>query len=101
MDNSKLEVNTGTLRSDSASVRTEISALKREAQSLRNLSARLSQMWEGTAKAEFQKHYEAELNALDEAISALERFTQRTQEVGTEYERCERAVSSVVGGLKI
>ena len=101
MTASKLEVNTGTLRSDAASVQREVNALKKEAQDLRELANRLNQMWEGQAKAEFLSHYAQELNALDAAISALERFTQQTDTVGTEYERCERSVAGVVDALKV
>ena len=101
MTSSKLEVNTGTLRSDLASIQREISALKRERDELRSKAERLNRMWEGAAKAEFLSNYAQELSALDAAISALERFTQQTDTVGTEYERCERSVAGVVDALKV
>lgn len=101
MDSAKMQVNTGTLRSDAASIRREIDALKQNAQTLRSLSASLNRMWTGQAKAEFQKNYALELDALEHAIASLERFTLQTQGVGTEYERCERSVSSVIDSLKI
>ncbi|MBQ9493761.1 MAG: WXG100 family type VII secretion target [Oscillibacter sp.] len=101
MDILKFKVNTGTLRSDSASIQREISALKQDAQTLRRMSVRLNTMWNGEAKAEFQSNYALELDALDAAITALERFTIQTQNAGTEYERCERSVSSVIDLLKI
>ena len=101
MDVSRFEVNTGTLRSDSASIRREISALKQDAQKLNRMSAHLNRMWSGQAKAEFQRNYALELEALEEAIASLERFTLQTHDAGLEYERCEHAVSSVVDSLKI
>ena len=101
MDSAKLEVNTGTLRSDAASIHREIDALKQNAQTLRGLSVRLNQMWTGEAKAEYQKNYALELDALEQAIASLERFTLQTRNVGTEYERCERSVSGVVDSLRI
>lgn len=101
MDSAKLEINTGTLRSDAASIRREIDALKQNAQTLRSLAVCLNQMWTGQAKAEFQKNYALELDALEQAIASLERFTLQTQGVRTEYERCERSVSSVVDSLRI
>ena len=101
MDSAKLEVNTGTLRSDAASIRREVDALKQNAQTLRSLSASLNRMWTGQAKAEFQRNYALELDALEQAIASLERFTLQTQSVRTEYERCEHSVSGVVDSLRI
>lgn len=101
MTASKLEVNTGTLRSDTASVQREISALKQDAETLRQLAVRLNQMWQGEAKAEFLSNCERELNGLDAAISGLERFTRSTESAGLEYESCERSVASVVDALKV
>lgn len=101
MTASKLEVNTGTLRSDVASVQREINALKQDAANLRALSERLNRMWQGQAKAEFLANCARELDALDAAVSGLERFTRQTDTVGTDYERCERAVSGVVDALKV
>ena len=98
MDSAKLEVNTGTLRSDAASIRREIDALKQNAQTLR---PSLNRMWTGQAKAEFQRNYALELDALEQAIASLERFTLQTQGVRTEYERCEHSVSGVVDSLRI
>jgi WXG100 family type VII secretion target len=97
----KFEVNTGTLRSDTASIRAEINALKQEAQTLRHLSARLNRMWEGEAKAEFLKNCALELNALDASIASLEGFTNQTRSARTEYEHCERFVAGVVDALRI
>jgi len=101
MDSAKFEVNTATLRSDAASIRREIDALKQNAQTLRSLSFRLNRMWTGQAKAEYQKQYELELDALERAIASLERFTLQTRNVGTEYEHCERSVSGVIDSLNI
>lgn len=101
MTSAKMEVNTGTLRSDLSSIQREISALKRDAEELRSKAERLSRMWEGEAKAEFMTQYARELNALDAAVDALERFTVRTQTVDAEYERSEHLVANVVNALKV
>ena len=94
MTSSKLEVNTGTLRSDLASIQREISVLKRETEELRSKGERLSRIWEGEAKAEFLANYAQELNALD-------RFTAQTRTADEEYERSERVVANVVDAMKI
>lgn len=101
MTSAKMEVNTGTLRSDLSSIQREISALKREAEELRSKSERLGRMWEGKAKAEFMTQYAQELNALNEAIDSLERFTVRTRTVDAEYERSESVVANVVNAMKV
>ena len=101
MTSSKLEVNTGTLRSDLASIQREISVLKRETEELRSKGERLSRMWEGEAKAEFLANYAQELNALEAAIDALDRFTAQTQTADEEYERSERVVANVVDAMKV
>ena len=101
MTSSKLEVNTGTLRSDLASIQREISALKRERDELRSKAERLNRMWEGQAKAEFLSNYKQELDALDTAIDALSRFTAQTLTVDSEYERSERVIGNVVDAVKV
>ena len=101
MTSSKLEVNTGTLRSDLASIQREISVLKRETEELRSKGERLSRMWEGEAKAEFLANYAQELNALEAAIDALDRFTAQTRTADEEYERSERVVANVVDAMKV
>ena len=101
MTSSKLEVNTGTLRSDLTSIQREINALKREAEDLRNKAALLNRMWEGQAKEEFLSNYAQELDALDAAIDALNRFTAQTLTVDSEYERSERIIGNVVDAVKV
>ena len=101
MTSSKLEVNTGTLRSDLASIQREISALKREREELRSKAERLNRMWEGEAKAEFLANYAQELNALSAAIDALDGFTAQSLNVDADYERAEAIVANAVDALKV
>lgn len=100
MASSKLEVNTGTLRSDLGSIQREINALKREAEELRSKGERLNRMWEGAAKAEFLSNYAQELQALEEAIRALDAFTARSRDADAEYEQSERVVANVVDAIR-
>ena len=101
MVSSEITVNTGTLYTDAASIRGEIRAMRDSAGNLRRAAVNLNRMWEGEAKAAFLKAYEGELSRLEEAIGALDHFTSLTEMSGTEYERCESAVSDVVSSIRV
>lgn len=101
MVSSVMEVNTGTLRTDAASIRMEIQAMKQGADDLRRMAGNLNRMWEGTAKTAFLAGYEQELAALENSIRALEQYTSMVEASSTAYDRGERAVADVVASIRV
>ena len=101
MVSSVMEVNTGKLRADAASIRMEIRAMKQDADDLRAMAGSLNRMWEGTAKTAFLENYERELAALENSIRALEQYTSMVEASSMAYDRGERAVADVVASIRV
>ena len=101
MANTKIEVNTVSLKGDVTSIEGEIRSLRKAAENLRSTSSQLDSMWEGEAKVKFQAAVRDDLNKLESLISAVEKFTRQTDSSRTEYERCENAVAQIIASIKV
>lgn len=96
-----IEVNTDTLKRDVATIESEIRALRRASEKLRDTSTQLGALWEGTAKTAFMAAVQDDLNQLEDLISALEKFTQLTDEARGEYDKCEQSVAQIVAAIRV
>ena len=101
MSRTNLEANTGTLSSDTTSIRREIQGMIRTASLLRTAAQDLGRMWDGAAKHEFLSNINQSLDNLDSLLAELNRFAGLTDESRMEYERCEGAVEQVLSQLRI
>lgn len=96
-----IEVNTSTLRNDISSIETEISSLKKDVERLRNSLSQLSTMWDGKAKVSFVASVNDDIGRLSELIDAINKFTDKTDSVRADYEKCEIAVANMVASIKV
>ncbi|MBQ9346362.1 MAG: hypothetical protein IJT94_03350 [Oscillibacter sp.] len=101
MSRTNLEANTGTLSSDTTSIRREIQGMIRTASLLREAAQEMGRMWDGAAKREFLTNMNQSLDNLDSILAELNRFAGLTDESRMEYERCEAAVGQVLSQLRI
>ena len=101
MSRANLEANTGTLSSDTTSIRREIQGMVRTTSLLRAAAQDMGRMWDGAAKQEFLTNMDRSLNNLDSLLAELNRFAGLTDESRMEYERCEGAVGQVLSQLRI
>lgn len=101
MGRTNLEANTGTLSSDTASIRREIQGMIRTASLLRGAAQDMGRMWDGAAKREFLTIMNRSLDSMDSLLAELNRFAGLTDESRMEYERCEGAVGQVLSQLRI
>ena len=98
---SRIEVNTNTLHSDVERVRGELKGLRADMQKLNEISGQLNAMWDGEAKAAFVAAVADDIRQLSELIGALEKYTGLTDTARTNYDKCEKNVSSIVSALKV
>ena len=96
-----IEINTDMLFLDADSIRGEIRSLTRNVNELRMTAELMGGVWEGEAKEAFMSEFRREVSELEDAVKAAERFVSQTEDCGTEYERCERAVADVVRNIRI
>ena len=96
-----IEVNTSTLRNDVSRINTEISGLKKDVRQLRTTAQQLSSMWEGSAKTAFIAAVNDDIGRLEELINAIDKFTGKTDDARSEYEKCENAVSGIIASIKV
>ena len=96
-----IEVNTSTLRNDITRIDTEISGLKKDVKQLRATAQQLSTMWDGNAKTAFVAAVNDDIRRLEELINAMDKFTGKTDDARSEYEKCENAVSGIVASIKV
>lgn len=101
MANSIIEVNTGTLRNDVSEIQGELQSLRRQVTALRNAASALGSTWEGNAKTAFMEALTDDINRLETLISAIEKFTNKTSDARTEYDRCENSVSQIIASIKV
>ena len=101
MASSIIEVNTNTLKSNMETMQGHIHGLRKSAESLRNISGQLDNMWDGEAKQAFVTAVRDDLNRLETLISAMEKYTGKTDEARGEYDRCESAVSQIVSSIRV
>lgn len=96
-----IEVDTSVLNSDITEIETEIRNLYSGAAQLESILHQLESMWDGRAKQEFSNAVNDDLRRLRELTKAIETFTKNTDEVRREYERCEGAVSQIIGSIRV
>lgn len=101
MAGTMIEVNTSTLRSDVSAISAEISGLKNDVERLKSTADQLSTMWDGNAKNAFIAAVNDDIKRLEELISAIGKFTDKTDSSRAEYEKCENAVAGIVAAIRV
>ena len=96
-----LEVNTGTLRNDVNEIQGELRGIRSEMSNLRSAASSLGSTWEGDAKNAFMEALQDDMNRLETLVSAIEKFTSKTEESRVAYEKCENSVSQAVSSIKV
>ena len=96
-----IEVNTSKLRGDVSAINAEINSLKRDAANLRSTLDQLSGMWDGNAKRAFSEAVRDDIQRLEELIGALQKFTDKTDNSRSDYERCENSVAGIIASIRV
>ena len=101
MAGKKIEVNTVTLRSDVSGIEEELRGIRQGADRLEQLLRELESMWDGSAKQAFSAAVADDLRRLRELAAAMEDFTEKTDEVRREYDRCESEIAQIVSSIRV
>ncbi len=96
-----IDVNTGTLKGQLDTIDGELRKLSSEADRLENITAALGRMWEGDARDAFTAAAEGDIRQLREIIRSLQKYTGRSQDACTSYEKCERSVSQLITDIRV
>lgn len=97
----KIEVNTGTLKSDVDSINSELGSLRREIHNLRDVTSALGMTWEGDAKNAFMAAISDDIEKLEQLVDEVEKYTGRTSDARIEYDGCENSVAQIIAGIKV
>lgn len=92
-------VNTTILKNDVSTILGEIRGLKSDVQRLRAVAQQLSATWDGSAKETFMMQVQDDIRRLEELITAIGHFTDKTENARTEYEKCEASVADIVASI--
>ena len=101
MADSLIEVTTNTLKSDTETIALHLEKLRQRSDALESVTQQLGSMWEGQAKQAFTAAVRDDLNRLRSLISAMQKFTQKTDEARNEYDKCENTVTQLVASIRV
>lgn len=96
-----IEVNTAILKHDVSTILGEVRGLKNDVQRLYTVAEQLSGTWDGSAKEAFVMQVQDDIRRLEELITAIGHFTDKTEKSRTEYEKCEASVADIVASICI
>ena len=96
-----IEVNTSTLRNDISAINAEIKGLRNDVSRLKSTASQLSAMWDGNAKTAFITAVNNDIQRLEDLINMIGKFTDKTDNSRSEYEKCENAVASIVSSIRV
>ena len=100
MADSIIEVNTVSLKSDVETMQGCIKSLRTATGKLQSTANQLGNMWEGNAKKAFMAAVQDDLKRLEILIATMEKFTGKTDDSRTEYEKCESTVDQIIASIQ-
>lgn len=98
---SKIKINTGSLKSDAASIDSSIQKIKKSLINLQDDLVKLDSMWDGPASETFKIAYSSDIEALKTVIANLKKLNNYEKSARTKYDSCEQKIGSIVSSIKI
>lgn len=96
-----IEVNTSTLKNDVSTIFSELTGISNDIRQLQDTTARLSTMWDGSAKTAFISAVNDDIQRLEELIGVMKKFSDKVDTSRKEYEKCENVVSNIIASIKV
>ena len=97
----KIKINTTTLNSDTTSIKTYLSKVKKQIADMQGDVTAMNKMWSGDANAAFNKAFNDDIKALQAICTSLEGIVTYETTAKTEYNSCESKVSALISNMSV
>lgn len=97
----KIKVNTSTLKNDTASIQGYLKKVQKQITEMQSDVSSMNKMWSGEANQAFNQVFQDDINTMGELCKAIEGVIAFETNAKTEYNNCEKTVSSLVSGINI
>ena len=85
-----ITVNTGTVASKMAELKTLNNSFKSQVQNLVSTESSLNSMWEGESRQTFHREFQKDITQMNNFYNAIEKYVQALQEIAKKYDAAEQ-----------
>lgn len=96
-----IKCNTGTLTTDQGDVTHNLNLIKDGIATLRTISTRLDNMWDGEASVAYKAKLDSYIQELESVYSSVASIAAYESKAITEYDRCEGDISGIIASVNV
>lgn len=96
-----IKCNTNTLSTDKGEVARNIGQIKKSLETLRAISNRLDNMWDGEASVAYKAKLDGYIKELDGVCTSMNSVASYEEKAVTEYNKCEKDISGIIASIAI
>lgn len=97
----EITVNTGTLSTDIAELRSILATTRKQLQEMFNQVAELDAMWDGPSNIEFVNQFNNDYNNSKELCDTVDSIIKCMEYARDQYNICENEVNGIVSSISI